>query len=409
MSISQDEARKEVERIKSQHKAAANVAREKIKRIHLPEPSAKEEIKEISKISAKHQGLSKHQQYMDQLSKSGKSLAQIQQAWHKYYQSLPDKEKREVWNEFYTEHRRRRQKARDDAKQRAKTRIKAQPALAPQPAASLATGQTSILPPSSKLRTIKNDILHHVSERARKSEKNPRLHSLKFGLALGSLVIFILLFSFFNERFITPFIRPSYNVSATSIIVDPNQSTNVGPQPKIIIPKINVEAPVVYNQPSIDEKAIQKSLEQGVVHYAITPNPGEEGNAVIVGHSSSNILNSGKYKFAFLLLKSLENGDTFFIHKDGKRYVYKVHKKFVTSPTDFSVLDRPKDKKAIVTLITCDPPGLSTNRLIIQAEQIFPDPGKNLKSSVDPSQVPVEPDKLPSNSRSLWQRILDWF
>ena len=222
---------------------------------------------------------------------------------------------------------------------------------------------------------------------ARARKKKSHAHSALFGLGVGTVFLFIILFSFFNERFITPFIRPNSHVSATSIIVDPSQTGNVGPEPKIIIPKINTEAPVVYDEPSIDEKAIQKALERGVVHYAITPNPGEKGNSVIVGHSSSNILNSGKYKFAFLLLKSLENGDTFYVQKDGVRYVYKVYNKFVTTPEDVSVLN-PTDRPATMTLITCDPPGLSTNRLIIQGEQIFADPATNKESTVDPTPRP---------------------
>jgi LPXTG-site transpeptidase (sortase) family protein len=128
---------------------------------------------------------------------------------------------------------------------------------------------------------------------------------------------------------------------------------------------------------------------------------------VIVGHSSSNILNSGKYKFAFLLLKSLDEGDTFIVHKDSKRYVYKVYKKFVTSPDDTSVLGTT-DKPATMTLITCDPPGLSTNRLVIVGEQIFPNPSENKPNPIDEGAVPT-PEILPSNSPSLWQRIKDWF
>ncbi len=238
--------------------------------------------------------------------------------------------------------------------------------------------------------------------------KNPHVRSLAFGLTMGFLTIFILLFGFFNERFITPFIRPSSNVSATPIIVDPDASGPVGPEAKLIIPKINVEAPVVYDVPSIDEKDVQKGLENGVVHYITTPNPGEKGNSVIFGHSSSNILNKGKYKFAFILLKSLEKDDTFIVQKDGKRYVYKIYNKFVTKPDDLSVLG-PADRPSTMTLITCDPPGTSTNRLIIQAEQIFPDPATNVASSVTQSGVTGAPEQLPGNSITLWQRIKNWF
>src|SRR5581483_6597328 len=97
--------------------------------------------------------------------------------------------------------------------------------------------------------------------------------------------------------------------------------------PEVLIPKINVEIPVVYDQTSINEDAMETSLEQGVVHYATTAYPGQQGNAVFFGHSSNNIFNPGKYKFAFVLLHQLDNGDLFYLTRDGKQYVYRVYKK----------------------------------------------------------------------------------
>lgn len=417
-----DNQKKSQDKTDLQQEQAANLVREKLKRIYgndsdpgkvvkpsADEPSAKEEMKEVKQIVREHRVMSKHQRYLNKLTKSGLSMAEIQTAWHKYYQNLPSAEKHEVWNEFYAEHQRRRDRAKADATKRAADKRAASAPSQPE-IQNLGKAQTAPMPKASKSKTksIKNDILKQVSSRAKKSNKKSHWHSLLFGLTTGFLTITILLFSFFNERFITPFIRPSHNVSATPIIVDPNQTGNVGLEPKIIIPKINIEAPVVFDEPSIEEKAVQKALERGVVHYGISSNPGENGNSVIVGHSSSNILNSGEYKFAFLLLKSLEKDDTFYVHKDGKRYVYKVFAKFITDPDDVSVLDLDKNRKAITTLITCDPPGFSTNRLIIQAEQIYPDPDENSKSSVDERQK-SQPRVLPSDSPTLWNRLTNLF
>jgi len=382
--------------------AAANVIRSKLNILYASEPSAKEEIAEVRSLEkSDHAKLSKHQRFMASLSGSGRSLAEIQVAWHEYYAKLPADEKHAVWQEFYQAHE---QKNRERKETPNPPKQPSAPLLTLKPVA--ASGSAPTLE-ARRPRDPKQELLRKITKHAQK-EGNPHLRSLIFGLGMGSLVVLVLLFSFFNERFITPFIRPSHNVSATPIIVDPNASTAAGPEPKIIIPKINIEAPVVYDEPSIDEKAVQSSLERGVLHYATTPNPGEKGNAVIFGHSSSNILNKGKYKFAFLLLKSLENNDTFIVQKDGKKYVYKVYEKFVTTPDDLSVLG-PTDKTAIITLITCDPPGLSTNRLIVRAEQIFPDPAQNAVSSVDGTLAGKQPEQLAGNAPSLWQRIKNWF
>ena len=222
---------------------------------------------------------------------------------------------------------------------------------------------------------------------------------------MGAIVMLFLLFGFFNERFIAPFITPSRNVSSTPLILAPNNAA-VGKEPKIIIPKINVEVPVVYDVPTIDEPAVQKGLERGVLHYATTPNPGEQGNSVIFGHSSNNILNSGKYKFAFVLLSRLEIDDTFYIQKDGIRYVYKIFDKRIIKPSDTSILGSIEGRSATATLITCDPPGTSVNRLIVSGEQITPDPSGNIASTA--LQTDQKPEILAGNAESLWHRIVNW-
>jgi sortase A len=392
-----------------QKNAAADLIRAKLDKLYKDEPDASEELEEVEAKPQK--SLSKHQRFMRKLHDSGKDIAEIQTAWHEYYSGLPDSEKHEVWQEFYSEH----EKAKTTPhKPQSKPEYIDPKVITPPHQVKHVYGSHE--PPkkprsSSKSKDkrlaseIKGQIIDNVQSRAAIKD-NHHFRSLVFGLSMGLFVVFILMFSFFNERFITPFIRPSQNVSATPIIVDPNAAGPVSPENKIIIPKINVEAPVVYDIPTIEEKDVQAGLERGVVHYITTPNPGEKGNSVIFGHSSSNILNKGKYKFAFLLLKSLEKDDTFIVQKDGKRYVYKIYNKFVTSPTDFSVVG-PTDRPATMTLITCDPPGTSTNRLIIQAEQIFPDPATNAESSV-PASATGQPEQLPSNSPSLWSRIWSW-
>ncbi len=375
---------------------AVNLIRSKINAIYGDEPSAKAEIKEVAQETGK---LSKHQQYMKELTDSGKSMAEIQTAWHEYYQNLNDKEKHEVWQEFYKAHEK-------------KAVHKPEPSPEPTAQHPPTTTHTYHEPKPTQKRAPKKS-LQATKSHIRRTVKNRRkatatakqnFKSLLFGLGLGAAVMVILLFSFFNERFITPFITPSRNVSSTPIIINPD-STAVGPETKVIIPKINVEVPVVYNVNSIQEKDIQTALENGVVHYATTPNPGEEGNGVIVGHSSNNLFNRGKYKFAFVLLNKLEEGDTFSLTKNGKRYVYRIYEKRIVSPTDVSVLGKT-DKPATVTLITCDPPGTSINRLIVVGEQITPDPATNVASTARTANA--RPAIVPGNAPSLWSRLMEW-
>lgn len=359
---------------------AAEVIRQKIGALYQAEQKEPDAVAE-EKLVAHRKHLTTHQRFMRQLSESGKSLAQIQTEWHQYYQQLPDDQKHQVWQEFYVEHAR----AKNQAEQ-----------------AAPATSQPKKGRPQN-VSHLKKQLLGKVSQRSQAQLKaKHHFQSILFGVGVGSLVVLIMLFGFFNERLIAPFITPSKTVTNTPIIstdVDPN-----GP-PKVVIPKINVEIPVIYTQSSIDESAIQNSLEDGVVHYATTASPGEKGNTVIFGHSSNNILNKGRYKFAFVLLNRLQVGDTFSLTKDGKRYTYQVYERKIVKPTDISVLGAT-DKTATATLITCDPPGTSINRLVIIGEQISPDPADNgTSTAIKSDQTPAV---VPSDAPSLWSRLTGW-
>ncbi len=367
---------------------AVNVIRAKISALYQDEPNAAEEIVQTGTITKPQ---SKHQAYMHKLSTSGKSLAEIQTEWHNYYVGLSDKEKHEVWQEFYSEHGKQKKTAPTHET----------------PPEQAGSAHKPVESPGQKTGDARNvaQVKKQIVRRALKDSKlakNHHVRSIVFGLGMGSIVMLLFLFSFFNERFIAPFITPSRSVSSTPIIIDPASSA-VSKDPKIIIPKINVEIPVVYGG-GIAEADIQKDLENGVVHMSNTPRPGQLGNSAIVGHSSNNIFNQGKYKFAFVLLSKLEKGDTFYINYNGVRYVYKIYEKKIVPPTDVSVLGS-NDKTATVTLITCDPPGTSLNRLIIVGEQISPNPTKNSASTAE--AIDETTDIVPGNAPSLWQRITD--
>lgn len=385
---------------RSANEAAADLIRKKIDAAYASEPSAVHEAYDLSRAAGHRR--SKHQDFIFQLTGSGKSLAEIQAAWHEYYQGLTDEEKHEVWQEFYKSHS---EASEYDA---AKKTVKKPIVLPAEPKRIVAASQRPIKPKTTAARIASDlrDKSRAKAERVKRTHARPASHlqSLLFGLGVGCIVLLVFMFSFFNERFIAPFIQPSRSITSTPII---SADGVIGSEPEIIIPKINVEIPVVYGVDSIEERDIQNALEDGVVHYANTSVPGETGNVVVVGHSSNNIFNRGKYKFAFVLLNRLEPGDTFYMHKDGKRYTYQVYKKEVVAPTDVSVLEQ-SDKPATATLITCDPPGTDTNRLVVVAEQISPDPNSNLAKKEE-SKLASSSAIIPGNAPSLWSRFTAWF
>lgn len=410
---------------------AADLIRKKLDRLYAEEPDALQEEKEAEIIKPR----SKHQEFMYSLSNSGRSFAEIQVAWHNYYSSLSDEEKHQVWQEFYENNspsveRIEASKPKPEPepepettsslapkpKAKKKTETKPSEPKAKTPTEKIIVANEAVSSRASRLRPrtdpralkdIKKQVVEKVAANTKTKEVARSLHSLFFGLACGAIVIVIVMFGFFNEVVIAPFIQPSRKVSAMPIIVS-STSSDAYKDPRIIIPKINIEIPVDYNETTIDEDAIQNGLENGVVHYPITVNPGQNGNAAFFGHSSSNIFNNGKYKFAFVLLHELEVGDTFYLTKDGKIYIYQIFKKFVVPPTDVSVLDDIPGETATATLITCDPPGRNINRLIVVGRQISPDPASNSQGTNTASTAVPQNTELPGNGPSAWSRFWHW-
>ena len=370
---------------------AANLVRSKLQAIYKDEPAVIEEEKEIA-TSGSH---SKHQAFMESLMKSGKSLADIQTEWHKYYQGLSDTEKHEVWQEFYEQH----------SRGPAQTQPKVDNHDIEQVAISSHNKKTPVTTPevsAKNMSDLHKKLLNTVSANGRLKTKH-NVKSMAFSLAFASLVTGILFFITNNECFVTPFIQPTKSVAAAPLITD---GSPVGPETKIIIPKLNLEAPIVTSVSDNAEKVLQEALEQGVVQYPGTPNPGEMGNTVVFGHSSSNLFNRGAHKFVFVRLHQLEVGDTYAINYNGVQYVYRVIIREVVKPTQVDVLYRqPEGKPAVSTLITCDPPGTANNRLIIVGEQISPNPTANTASTVAKPTNDETPKEIPSNAPSLLSRI----
>lgn len=413
--------------------AAVELIRSKVARAFADEPDAKAELAEVQHEKSP----SKHQQYMQQLSASGQSLAEIQTAWHHYYTMLSDVEKHEVWQEFYaanqhTPYQKLFQKNALAAQQATSVRPAPEQISQPQPASlpTVTVAQAEHIlpvqelpaknskpkrPPRTKVgkaldkpavREMKHKIANKVSANGRLKAKH-HLQSLMFGLASGALVLAILLFSFFNQVIIAPFIQPSRTVSATPIIMGTSGTNIDASKPQIIIPKINVQIPLDFTVQSNSEQEIQTALDEGVVHYPSTVNPGQNGNAAFFGHSSNNIFNPGKYKFAFVLLRTLTTGDTFYITFEGKVYVYQVIAKEVVHPTQVSVLADTKGKTATAALITCDPPGSSANRLVVWGEQISPNISTNTTAAAGATTASAAPAQITDSGPTLWNRFVN--
>ena len=244
--------------------------------------------------------------------------------------------------------------------------------------------------------------------------KHKHWHNAK--LVVGTVLVFLLIFNsqWFISQFMFLFNRPKAQTT-TEQAQDKNQQASknteaevVGPQNEIIIPKIGVTAPLVFIN-TTNEADVLFALRDGIVHYYGTALPGEVGNSVFFGHSSNDWWEPGNYKFVFVLLEKLAVGDTYEIHYNSRKYVYKVSETKIVAPNDLSVLNQTSEPTS--TLITCTPPGTSWQRFVVVGKQISP----VFNTSTSQSEQKTANNKtstsstLPSAPPSLWQQITDFF
>jgi sortase A len=134
----------------------------------------------------------------------------------------------------------------------------------------------------------------------------------------------------------------------------------------LLIPKIGVKAPIVWNTSS-DEQIMLDNLRHGVVHYGFTSKPNtESGNVFITGHSSYYWWDNGQYKTVFALLNQLVPGDQVFLQYQGLIYVYEVEEAVVVRPSQVEVTDQTDEP--YLSLMTCTPVGTALNRLVVKSK-----------------------------------------
>lgn len=236
------------------------------------------------------------------------------------------------------------------------------------------------------------------------------------GVGVLSFAIFLFVFNFqtLTAQFGYTFSPPAAEapvatpVPATAVAAKTESQAEAAPPGNVvIIPKIKVNAPINL-EPSIQEAAIQKSLQTGVVHYAGTAIPGERSNIALFGHSSNDWWEPGSYKFVFALLDKMVVGDQIQINYEQKKYVYQVTGTRVVEPTEISVLQPTKEPQ--LTLITCTPPGTSWKRLVVVAKQIAPIPDvPETKAQLAQAEEATQDAALPGNAPSLFDQIKGWF
>lgn len=126
----------------------------------------------------------------------------------------------------------------------------------------------------------------------------------------------------------------------------------------IEISKINIKLPIY-------QGTSEEVLSRGVGHldYSSLPVGGENTHTILTGHRG---LPSAKL---FTDLDKLSEGDRFYIHSLDKVLAYKVDQIKVVLPHETDDL-KIVGNKDYITLITCTPYGVNTNRLLVRGERV---------------------------------------
>jgi len=137
----------------------------------------------------------------------------------------------------------------------------------------------------------------------------------------------------------------------------------------LTIPKLGIE------RAEVETNSENLSPDERLGHYSRSALPGEVGNTFIYGHSVLPAFFDPKnYRAIFSTLDTLEEGDKFTVEFGERSFLYVVEKATVLRPEDVHPLEpvAPASlKESYLTLMTCVPPGVRTNRLLVQAKLIL--------------------------------------
>ena len=249
-----------------------------------------------------------------------------------------------------------------------------------------------------------------IRKKAVKNVKKSRRHRRLIPVFVGIAVVLLILFIQYNRLIFAPiyaYVSPG-NAPASQIeAIDPTLDQTVSADPRLIIPKLNIDVPIHFGIPLSD---VMSAMNNGVAQYRIpgaSAYPGEIGNTVITGHSAGDIYSSNPYKYIFSGLERLEDGDLIYINYQSVRYTYRVTGKEVVEPSNVASLVIDTDKP-MLTLVTCTPLGTSRYRLLVFAEQISP----STDDALEPEETEIQIDEgtendssLPSNEPSFFENI----
>ena len=280
------------------------------------------------------------------------------------------------------------------------------------------TTKTTETPPSLEsihIKTIEATLKERIQKKASSSFQLSKKHRKFIPIFAGVFTVLFILFLQYNRLIFAPimaYIAPGNSNDTEITAINPTITATPTAEPKLIIPKLNVDVPAHFNIAN-DTTTIDAAMNHGVAQFKIPGAdalPGQVGNLVISGHSAGDIYSNNQYKFIFSGLERLQDNDLIYVNYNSVRYTYKVIKKQTVEPTDVAALVYPTSKP-ILTLITCTPLGSDRYRLLVTAEQVSPTyEEKAVSTPTSTDSTTALPgnntsSKMPANEKPFFQKI----
>jgi LPXTG-site transpeptidase (sortase) family protein len=124
----------------------------------------------------------------------------------------------------------------------------------------------------------------------------------------------------------------------------------------------------VLNPASNSVEAMDTALLSGVIRHPDSATFGEEGNMLILGHSSYLPTVHNRNFQALNGIQNLKWGDTITLESKNTEYTYKVEKTYKAKATGYTVPIAGKGKT--LTLVTCNSFGSTEDRFVVEATLI---------------------------------------
>ena len=148
---------------------------------------------------------------------------------------------------------------------------------------------------------------------------------------------------------------------------------------RIQIPSINVDLPIYHG-------AADKTLLEGIGHL--------EGTALPVGGAGTHAVLTGHRGLAsatmFTNLNRVKVGDEFTVSSFGEVLTYRVFRTQVVDPDQTRSL-APVAGKDLVTLVTCTPLGINSQRIFVTGIRVTPTSEQAQRSATSKPDIPGFP------------------